>query len=106
MSYSISPITGSTSRTATLTVAGNLFTITEAGLSVYTITSSAGEGGSISPLGQVSVSSGASQSFIITPKRGKKISEVMVDGVSQGPVASYTFFNVQDNHQISAVFSH
>ncbi len=106
ISYSVSSNTGTTSRTAGLTIAGNVFTVTEAGQgqTVYTITASAGAGGSISPSGQAAVQLGAAQAFTITPNTGYIIASVTVDGVSQGPVASYAFSNVQANHTISATF--
>ena len=60
----------------------------------YTITASAGTGGSISPSGSVSVASGGSKTFAITPAAGYHIYRVLVDGVSVGTVSSYTFSNV------------
>jgi hypothetical protein len=70
----------------------------------YIITASAGNNGTISPLGQVTVSYGASQSFTITHKRGYTITDVKVDGVSVGKVRSYKFGNVTSNHTITATF--
>ncbi len=72
----------------------------------YTITATAGSGGSISPSGSVSVLSGNNQSFTITPSDVcHAIADVLVDGVSVGPVASYTFSNVTANHTIDASFT-
>jgi len=45
-------------------------TISSGTVTSYTITASAGSGGSISPSGSVSVVSGASRSFTITPNSG------------------------------------
>src|SRR6185295_5932271 len=73
-------------------------------LTTYTITASAGSGGSISPNGAVSVDCGSDQSFSITPDACYHILDVLVDGVSVGPVSSYTFSNVQANHTIDASF--
>jgi hypothetical protein len=70
----------------------------------FTITASAGSGGSISPSGGVVVNQGANQSFTITPNTGFNVSSVTVDGVNQGAITSYTFSNVQANHTISAAF--
>jgi hypothetical protein len=50
------------------------------------------------------VNHGANQTFTITPNTGYNIKSVVVDGVSQGPIASYTFTNVTSNHSISASF--
>jgi carbonic anhydrase/acetyltransferase-like protein (isoleucine patch superfamily) len=71
----------------------------------YTITASAGAGGTISPSGAVPVSPGANQTFTITPLAGCALTNVTVDGVSQGAVTAYTFTNVTTNHTISATFS-
>jgi hypothetical protein len=71
----------------------------------FTITASAGSGGSISPSGTVTVNSGASQTFTITPNSGFAISNVTVDGANQGAITTYTFSNVQANHTISATFT-
>ena len=71
----------------------------------YTITATAGEGGSITPAGEVSVKEGASQTFTITASEGYAIADVLVDGQSVGAVDSYTFENVTANHTIAAVFT-
>ncbi len=71
----------------------------------YTITATAGPGGSISPSGAVSVEYGADQTFTITPSTGYAVADVKVDGVSQGPITSYTFPNVTANHTIEVTFS-
>jgi hypothetical protein len=73
-------------------------------ITTYTITASAGSGGSISPSGTVTVNQGANQSFTITPSSGFNVSSVTVDGTSQGAITSYTFSNVQAAHTISASF--
>ena len=70
----------------------------------YTITASAGTGGAISPAGSVTVNSGGSQTFAITPDGGYQIAAVSVDGVSVGAVSSYTFINVTANYIISVTF--
>ena len=71
----------------------------------YTITATAGEGGSITPAGAVSVKEGASQTFAIAAQEGYAIADVLVDGQSVGAVDSYTFENVTANHTIAAVFT-
>ena len=71
----------------------------------YTITATAGEGGSITPSGEVSVKEGASQIFAIAAQEGYAIADVLVDGQSVGAVDSYTFENVTANHTIAAVFT-
>ncbi len=70
----------------------------------YTITATAASGGSISPSGDVVVVSGDDQTFDISPEDGYKISDVLVDGVSQGAISSYTFTDVVADHTIDAQF--
>ena len=70
----------------------------------YTITASAGEHGSISPSGKVSVVKGADAAFVFQPEEGYKVADVLVDGVSVGAVGSYTFEKVSGNHTISVTF--
>ncbi len=72
--------------------------------STYTISASAGSGGSISPSGIVQVQNGASKVFTMKPNRKYSVAEVLVDGSSVGAVTSYTFSGVQANHSISATF--
>ena len=72
---------------------------------IYTITASAGMGGVISPSGNVPVSPGDNQIFIITPNEGFAISGIQIDGEHIGIVESYTFTEVVDNHSIEVSFS-
>lgn len=74
-------------------------------INTYTITASAGSGGSISPSGGVQVDHGGSQSFSISANTGYSIADVSVNGNSQGPISSYEFSNVTSNHTISATFT-
>lgn len=72
----------------------------------YTITATAGANGGISPSGAVTVNKGASQSFTITPNTGYAVQDVLVDGVSQGAIGTYTFTNVTTGpHTITASFT-
>jgi len=106
VSYSISSNTNSSPRTASSTIARNTLTVTQEGSSstTYTITASAGTGGTISPSGAVTVTKGTNRTFTITPNSGYSISGVTVDGSSVGTVGTYTFSNVTANHTISASF--
>jgi len=74
-------------------------------LNTYTITPTAQASGSISPAAAVTVNSGASRTFSIAANANYRVSDVKVDGVSVGAVASYTFANVRANHTISASFA-
>jgi hypothetical protein len=76
---------------------------------IYKITASAGEGGTIDPEGEQTVICGESQTFTITTDIGYQLVDVLVDGVpdpdiQKGPVTTYTFYIVQDDHTIEAVF--
>ena len=72
--------------------------------SYYTIKTTAGAGGSISPSGSVSVREGRDQTFTITPDKGYAVSNVKIDGKSIGAVKSYTFENVSRTHTIEVIF--
>src|SRR5436189_2462962 len=72
-------------------------------LNTYTITATAGANGSITPA-TGSVNCGDNATYAITADACYAIADVIVDGVSQGAVGTYTFTNVTANHSISATF--
>jgi hypothetical protein len=61
--------------------------------------------GSITPAGPAVFSCGDSQTFTITPDPCYSIDDVEIDGVSVGGVTSYTFTDIQVNHDIDVVFT-
>ena len=73
------------------------------GTQIFTLTATAGSGGTISPA-SAQVSTGGSKTFTITPNAGYNVANVLVDGVSKGAINSYTFSNVTASHTISATF--
>ena len=73
--------------------------------SSFVIKANAGNGGIISPSGNVSVKRGDDQTFVINPVNGYRIADVIVDGKSVGAVSLYTFENVRANHTIEVVFT-
>jgi hypothetical protein len=73
---------------------------------IYSITASSSDGGTITPSGITTLLEYSSKTFTITPEQGYKISDVHVDGVSVGTVATYTFSSVTANHTIEAKFEH
>jgi hypothetical protein len=75
------------------------------GLPTYSLTSTVGSNGYISPSGTVILNRGTKQTFTITPNSGYKVSNVIVDGTSVGALSSYIFNYVTANHDISATFS-
>ncbi len=73
-------------------------------INTYTITAMSGLGGSIDPVGTVSVNYGQNQAFTMTPYSGYQLLDVEVDGVSAGPLDTYEFTYVTQNHTISASY--
>lgn len=73
-------------------------------IKTYTITASAGVGGTITPSGEVTVFQGWGQSFAISPSKGYAIQDVVVDGSSVGKIDSYVFYHVMADHTIHASF--
>lgn len=70
----------------------------------YTITATAGDGGSISPSGAVKVIKGSNKTFTITSTVFYRLLDVFVDGGSVGAISPYTFTNVTAVHTIHADF--
>ncbi|MDO9036418.1 MAG: PKD domain-containing protein, partial [Methanoregula sp.] len=71
----------------------------------FGITASSGPNGNVTPAGETLLKYGDNQTYAITPITGYKVANVLVDGVSNGTISSYTFTNVQANHTISATFA-
>ncbi|MGD8337336.1 MAG: fibronectin type III domain-containing protein [Desulfobacterales bacterium] len=74
-------------------------------LQTFTITSSTGGYGSISPSGTVNLTEGESKTFTITPTSGFRIQAVLVDGTDIGASSQYTFNDLSANHTIHATFA-
>jgi len=93
-SYTISKIAANQTITATFAIA------------TYTVTAGVtGSGGTISPSGSMTVDSGSSKAFTITPATNYKVSNVKVNGTSVGAVTSYTITNITANQTITAEFA-
>ena len=101
----VTGIGGTNTVTATVPLTFTVQSGGSGGVTRYTITASAGEGGAISPSGSVQVVRGGDKTFTITPGEGYEIADVLVDGESVGAVSSYTFENVRTRHTIEAVFA-
>lgn len=79
--------------------------VTEAAPATYTILSSAGENGTISPNGSTVIGKGGSQSYTIVPDEGFMIDTVTIDGVAvAGTDNVYTFSNVSADADIRVTF--
>ncbi|WP_400260559.1 chitobiase/beta-hexosaminidase C-terminal domain-containing protein [Candidatus Methanomassiliicoccus intestinalis] len=70
----------------------------------YTITATAGIGGTISPTGVTTIESGKDVVFNITADDGYQIKDVVIDGISVGKTNNYAIMNVSSNHTIDAEF--
>ena len=68
----------------------------------YTITTSAGSNGSITP--SATVNYGSNKTINMSPSTGYEVNEVIVDGINKGKITTYTFNNITDNHTISVTF--
>ena len=60
--------------------------------------------GTITPSGVNNVNSGTSPTYVMTPETGYHIVDVRIDGVSKGPISTYTFPSVSSDQTISATF--
>jgi uncharacterized repeat protein (TIGR02543 family) len=97
-------VTG-TANPETITMDGNkAVTATFAAVPTYTLTPTAGTGGTMTPNTVQAVLQGGSATFSIAANTGYRIADVAVDGASQGNISSYTFTNVTSNHTIKAAF--
>ena len=72
---------------------------------VYTITSSAGIGGSIDPLGETNVTHGQSQTFTATADDGYTFDSWLIDTIPTYTLSTHTIENVVADHTIVAQFS-
>jgi hypothetical protein len=74
-------------------------------LACYFIVGAASANGQIKPVGVNVYSGGSSQTFSILPDNGYKISQVLIDGASAGPISQYTFHDLNACHTITANFA-
>lgn len=74
-------------------------------VNTYTLTPTAGPNGSIFPGTPQTLAHGGNLTFTFTPNPNHHVDEVWVDGVAQGPIASYAFTNVTAHHTLSAAFA-
>ena len=72
--------------------------------SYSTISASAGENGTVSPSGDLSVRDDLSQTFVFTPDKGYRVKDVLIDGQSVGALRSYTFATVRKNRTVEVIF--
>ena len=70
----------------------------------FTVTATAGEGGSVTPTSTV-VNYGDSATIEIVAADCHHIDSVFVDGAYEGAVSSYTFRNIAEDHALRATFA-
>ena len=72
----------------------------------YTISATAGSGGTISPSGDFAKSAGSDQTFTAYPNASYMVNQWLVDsGVVQTGGASYTLPNIQAGHSVQVAFT-
>ncbi len=70
----------------------------------YTVLVSAGNGGTASPEGNVSVEENGAITIGFTPDEGYQVKSVTVDGQDMGAKTSYTLSNVREDHTVMVTF--
>ena len=70
----------------------------------YSIFASSSGNGSISPSGTITVTYGDSQTFSISADQYYNISDVVVNGISEGAIASYELTSIGMNYNINVSF--
>jgi hypothetical protein len=75
-------------------------------LNKYSLVAKAYTGGAISPAGTFVVTHGDSKTFDIIPNANYKIKDVVVDGISEGALETYTFHFLNANGKIEAYFEY
>jgi len=95
---------GTTTITATTELGSLQATCAVIVSSNYSINSTAGENGSISPTGVVEVAPNADQTFTITPNSNYELADIKIDGVSVALTSSFTIKNIISNHTIDVKF--
>ena len=79
-------------------------TLSASFLPYYTVTASAGTGGSISPAGSTAVLQGQALTLDITPDSGYRLLAITDNGVNVGNTSPYTITNISQDHTVVATF--
>jgi hypothetical protein len=109
--YSIADVTvdgvsvGAVSQYTFLPLKGNHTIAATFSAVTFTITATAGNGGTISNEGVSQVAYNGNKSYTITANTGYHVSDVVVDGTSVGVVNTYNFTNVMADHSIYVEFA-
>jgi hypothetical protein len=104
VTYSVTANTGPT-RTGTMTIAGQTFTVNQ-DAATYTVTASVagGYGGTVSPLVQI-INYGGTASITSSPDPGFGFSSIVDNGVPQSIANPYVISNVVANHNVIVTFA-
>jgi hypothetical protein len=70
----------------------------------FSVNATSNGNGSISPSGASTVIPGGSLNFTLTPIMGYKVDSLLVGGVNQGALTSYTLSNIQADYSLQAFF--
>ncbi len=73
-------------------------------IDTFTITASAGTGGTIDPAGVTTKDYGTSQTYTFTPDMNYSVQDIFIDSVSVGSGGGYEFTNIDANHTIEVTF--
>ena len=92
------------SRTCTVSLSTDRTVTASFSLRTYTIHVRPPVNGVIHPYGNVKAAHGEKRKFQIIPLPGFRVSEVLVDKVSQGALNSYTFKEITGDHVLEAIF--
>lgn len=109
--YSIADVTvdgvsvGAVSQYTFLPLNGNHTIAATFAAVTFTITATAGNGGTISNAGVSQVAYNGNKTYTITANTGYHVSDVVVDGASVGVVNTYAFTDVTADHSIYAEFA-
>ncbi|BDU74210.1 InlB B-repeat-containing protein [Mesoterricola silvestris] len=85
-------------------VAANLAVTAQFDTDLLSVHSTSSGPGTVSPAGTQVFAYGTDATFTFIPGAGKRVGNVLVDGVALGPIPSYTFSRLTSNHVVSAVF--
>jgi len=73
-------------------------------LKLYTLTAVAGEGGKITPEGDLLIAFGASRTFRFIPDEGYEVADVLVNGKSVGAVSKYVLKTASRDTTVEVIF--
>ncbi len=96
--------TPSTSYTFTNVQMNHTISATFVQLPTHNIHATAGENGTISPVGTTTVIEGTTQTFFVTPGAGYKVGTTTIDAVVVVNAPFHIFTNVQGDHTIDVTF--